>query len=102
MLVRIRSGRRIYDHPDYEEYFNITVQVQKVYKMRGQRNPRGTINVLACDLPDEILKDGQPRRNARLLIMGNVKDDSNLVVDSNGYIEIRGKESKRKGRACKP
>ena len=70
---------------------------------RGIKRFDGFVNFFACDLPDTILKrNGRPRRNTILLIMGNVKDDYGLVVDDNGYLEIQGRDSKRKGRACRP
>ena len=102
MLVKIIGGDRI-SSPNLDEYFNVTATVQKVYKRRGIERFDGFVNFFACDLPDTILKrNGRPRRNTKLLIMGNVKDDYGLVVDDNGYLEIQGRDSKRKGRACRP
>ena len=97
--MTIIDGDRIYS-PNYDEYFNVTASVQKVYKMTGQRRPRDFVNFLVCDLPGELLKNGQPRRRTKLLIMGTVIQDYGLVVDGNGYLEKRGKDSKRKGRSC--
>ena len=99
MLVTIMGGDRIHG-PTYDEYFNVTASVQKVYKMRGQRRPRGFVNFLVCDLPDEMLRNGRPRRRTRLLIMGNFSKEYGLVIDGNGYLEKRGKDSRMKGRSC--
>ena len=99
MLVTIRGGERIHS-PTYNEYFNVTASVRKVYKMRGQRRPRDFVTFLVCDLPDEFLKNGRLRRKTKLFIMGNVVEDYGLVVDGNGYLEKQGKGSRRKGQAC--
>ena len=87
MLVKINGGNRIRSL-NLNEYFNVTARVEKVYKIRGQEKPRGSFNFLVCDLPDEMLENGRPRRKIKLLIMGNVDKDYGLVVDSNGYLEI--------------
>ena len=101
MLVRVVSGKRIRS-PNLDEYFNVTAVVQKVYKRNGIRKFNGSVNFLVCDLPDTILKgNSRPRRNTKLLIMGYVKDGYGLVVDENGYLEVQGRDSKRKGRSCR-
>ena len=98
MLVTVTGGDRIYG-PNYNEYFNVTASVQKVFK-RGQGRPRDLVSFLVCDLPYDLLKNGRPRRNTRLLIMGSVVKEYGLVIDGNGYLEKRGKDSKMKGRSC--
>ena len=103
MLVKIIGGDRIHS-PNLDEYFNVTATVKKIYKRRGIRRFNGFVNFFTCDLPDRAInkKHGGARRNTKLLIMGYVKDDYGLVVDDNGYLEIQGRDSKRKGRACQP
>ena len=98
MLVTIIGGKRIHS-AKYDEYFNITASVQKVFKMRGQR-PRNSVSFLVCDLPNELLSNSRPRRRTKLLIMGRVVKDYGLVVDESGYLERRGRESRTKGRSC--
>ena len=101
MLVKIIGGDRL-SSPSLDEYFNVTATVQKVYRRRGIKRFNGFVNFFACDLPDTILKEnGRPRRNTKLLIMGYVKDGYGMMVDDNGYLEIQGRNSKRKGRACR-
>lgn len=97
--MTIVGGDRIHN-PTYDEYFNVTASVQRVFKIRGQRRPRQFVSFLVCDLPNEMLKNGRPRRRTKLLIMGSVINNYGLVVDGNGYLEKRGKDSKRKGRSC--
>lgn len=100
MLVKIISGSRI-QNPKFADYFNLTASVQKVYKRRGLKKFDGSVNFLACDLPDSVLRNDRIRRNTRLLIMGTVMEHYGMVVDGNGYLEIRELESKRRGRVCK-
>ena len=101
MLVKIVRGKRKRS-PNLDEYFNVTAVVQKVYKRSGIRRFKGSVNFLVCDLPRTILQaNGRPRRNTQLLMMGSVKDGYGMVVDENGYLEVRGRDSKRKGRSCR-
>ena len=101
MLVKVVRGKRKRS-PNLDEYFNVTAVVQKVYKRSGIRRFEGSVSFLVCDLPRTILQaNGRPRRNTQLLIMGSVKDGYGLVVDDNGYLEVRGGDSKRKGRSCR-
>lgn len=101
MIVTIRGGNRIRG-PKLDEYFNVTASVRNVYKMTGQKRPKGRIHFLICDLPDRLLMNGRPRPRRTVLIMGNVDKDYGLVVDSKGYLEIQGRNSKRKGQSCRP
>ena len=98
MLVTITGGERI-QSTRFDEYFNITASVQKVFKMRGRR-PRNFVSFLVCDLPDEMLNNDRPRRDISLLIMGRIVRDYGLVVDGSGYIERRRRDSGLKGRSC--
>lgn len=99
VLVRIIRGGRTYDYPDYGGYFKLTAKVHKIFKNR-KRKVHSIASFLVCDLPDAALRNGRPRRTTKLLLMGHFDDNSNLVVDNNGYIEIQRRSSWRKGRRC--
>ena len=83
----------------FDEYFNITASVQKVFKMKGPK-PRGSVSFLVCDLPNKMLKNDRPRRNISLLILVRVVKNFGLVVDGRGYLEKKQRLSRVKGHTC--
>ena len=99
MFVTIIGGERIHS-TNYDEYFNVTASVRRVFKMKGQKRQGDIVSFLVCDLPNELLSNDRPLPRTRLLIMGRVDKSYGLVVDGSGYLERRQGNSRRKGRSC--